>query len=987
MGFFEDLQTLKEINLRTAETIGGPFGDPFNEIGTIISVSDPKRLGRVKVLFSDIESDWLYVQGSHKGQLSSQYIGAPCLISKAGGNTNDAFVSQIFNKDPRGASVGTPLQLTILGEQMEAGNLASDPGMKCNEDNAGRIYLLENEVNQDVVICLRRNNTQEGGDPVYAWKSLTHGKLVEKGFDPGVVESPANTNLSQKSGIPKCSQALEGEIREFAEDRKFRSTMLICRRDENGDFSWGALSTPPLTFRTILPDCTEKNHGMEVISDGGDNSYLAICLRYQGQMKWVHSGTRKPVVFEPGDPPPKRQSWLQTKKPMEALAQNASPSSQDFVGKPDTAKKVLATAGGFVAPIASDPALKAAMIAADALPGQFNGADMLSNLAKIAIANNSNQSINALTTQITNAINRGGVIDDELAAILRAAGGAGDVLARGIQNNTLDSALQIIGKNSLNQAFNGLPSQVAGVYSAYMAGGALGAIDSAAMLGLSQLPPDVAQFVSPVWDIGKDIINGQPLSINNIIGSAVGALDLSLPDSIGQIISTVGGVGGISDLVSGDILGKLSDGNFGEIAQMAANFANLPGIPSLGGLPGVPQLATSALQLVGLGGQFTSFLGPAGLGLSAFSALTGINPVSAILSGIPGLGGLFGSSGLDCPCDPRCRKTEHGVDSDGNRLLNPCGNVIKSGHSSYSPSGNPIDNNKNPITDFLPTGVGEELCIKNPFDLTKIINTVSRLKNLADRMEGAKNADFPEFFSELVYSLEAIEKALKQADNNITKVESIERKLLDAQYRMMRKFLSSKFSYFPLAMKDMTEHAQAIRDLWAYVRLLDGGKDGVRYTFPETPALISTKKNIKQIPKLSQQSQKEANLTINKALKPAHKEWKSLSPGDGLLEAADIVLGLFNPDVPINFDGCKTTNNKDKVLRDSLESKLASPEPPEPSSLFANSLPANYFDAKSPDTLSLSGQQPQQSSQEQISTLLDQINYEQGRSREGKADC
>jgi hypothetical protein len=406
---------------------------------------------------------------------------------------------------------------------------------------------------------------------------------------------------------------------------------------------------------------------------------------------------------------------------------------------------------------------------------------------------------------------------------------------------------------------------------------------------------------------------------------------------------------------------------------MAANFANLPGIPSLGGLQGVPQLATSALQLVGLGGQFTSFLGPAGLGLSAFSALTGINPVSSILGGIPGLGGLFGGGGLDCPCDPKCRKTEHGVDSDGNRLLDPCGNVLKSGHSSYSPSGNPVDNNNNPITDFLPTQIGEELCVKNPFDLTKILKAVSRLKDLADRMEGAKNADFPELFSELIYSLEAIEKALKQADNNISKVESIERKLIDAQYRTMRKFFSSNFSYFPLALKDMTEHARAIMDLYQYVKRLDGTKDGPRIGVAKTPALVLTNKNIKQIPKLSKKSRTEATLTINKALKPAHKEWKQLSPGEGLLEAADIVLGLFNPDVPINFDGCKTTNNKDKVLKDSLESKINSPEPPEPSSLLGNSLPTKYFDLP-PD-------------QQQISSLLDQINYEQGRSREGKADC
>ena len=982
MGFFDELQGLKEVATRTSEAIGGPFGDPFNEIGTIISVSDPKRLGRAKALYAGMTSDWMYVQGSHKGQLSSQYIGSPCLISKAGGNTADAFVIQIFNKDPRGSGVGTPIQLTILGEQMEAGNASSDPGMKCNEDNAGRIYLLENEVNQDVVICLRRNNTQEGEDLVYAWKSLTHGKIVEKGFDPGVVDSPVTTNLSKESGMPKCSQALEGEVREFTEDRKFRSTMLMCRRDENGDFSWVPLSSPPVVFRTTLPSCTEKNHGMEAVIDTGLDSELAICLRYQKQMKWVSSGSRKPIQFYPNDPPPTRKDFLASKKPMPALAQKASPSSQDFVGK--AGKAVLEAAGKAVAPIASDPALKAAMIAANALPGKFSGADTLSNLAKIAIANNSNQSVDAITSQVVSAINRGGVIDDELAAILRTLGGAGDVLARGIRNNTLDDALQIIGKNSLNQAFNALPSQVAGVYSAYMAGGALGAIDSAAMLGLSQLPPEVAQFVSPIWNIGKDILNNQPVSINNIIGSAVGALDLSLPDSINQIISTAGGIGGLSDVLSGDIIGKLSSGDLGEIAQMATSFANLPGIPNLGGLEGVPQLATSALQLVGLGGQFTSFLGPAGLGLSAFSALTGINPVSSILGGIPGLGGLFGGGGLDCPCDPKCRKTQHGEDSDGNKLLDPCGSVVSTNNSSYSPKGDPTDNNNNPLSDILdliPTKVGEDLCDSggNQWDLTQLINGVKRLSEMADRIEGAKHADWPELWSELTYTFEAVEKAFKQTDNNITKVESIERKLIDAQYRLINKLMVGNSSFFSQTLLSIIETSKAIKDTFNYVKRLDHTKDGGRVGVAPTDSLLNVFKNITRIAKLNATSKKEALFITNNFLKTAHGEWKELEPAKDLVDLADFVLGLIPKELPPTFGKCKTKRDKNKVLKDSLEAKINSPAPPEPISLLGNSLPSKYFDLPSSGLSS--------NEQQEISSILDQINYEQGRRKEGKADC
>lgn len=974
--------------------MGGPFGDPFNEIGTIISVSDPKNLGRVKVMYaSSITSDWLYVQGSHKGQLSSQYIGAPCLISKAGGNTNDAFVSQIFNKDPRGAGVGTPVQLTTLGEQMEAGNASSDPGMKCNENNAGRIYLLENEISQDVVVCLRRNNTQEGTDPVYAWKSLTHGKLVEKGFDPGVVESEITTDLSKKSGIPKCSKALEGEIREFAEDRKFRSTMMTCRRDENGDFSWVPLSSPPVVFRTTLPPCTEKNHGMETVLDTGLDSELVVCLRYQKQMKWVSSGSRKPVQFYPNDPPPTREQFNGSKKPIGELTQKASPSSQDLVGK--AVSSVISMAGKAVAPVASDPALKAAMVAANALPGAFNGSQLISDLGKIVLVDNSSQSLSAITSKITDAIAKGGEIDEELATILRSAGGAGDVIANGIKNNTLEDAWGIVGKGALNQAITSLSPETGGVFSAYMSGGALGAIDAATMMGLSQLPPEVSQFVSPVWDIGKDIINGQPLSINNIIGSSIGALSSSLPDSVNQIISSIGGPGAISDIVSGDIFEKLSGGDFGDIAQMASNFVNLPGIPGLGGVQGLPQLATSALELVGLGGQFTSFLGPAGLGLNAFSALTGINPVASILGGIPGIGGLFGGGGSECPCDPKCRKTEHGVDSDGNKLLDPCGSVVSSNHSSYAPKGDPTDNNNNPLSkvlDLIPTKIGEDLCSSNQWDLTQVIKNVKRLDEMADRIEGAKNADWPELWSELTYTFEAIEKGFKFADNNITKVESIERKLIDAQYRLINKLMVGNTSFFSQTLLSIIDTSKAIKDTFNYVQRLDWKKKGTKVGVAPTDSLLTVFKNITRIAVLNSKSKAEANLITSSFLKTADKEWKALEPAKDLVDLADFVLGLIPKNLPATFGNCKTKRNKDKVLKDSLESKLNSPVPPEPSSLFENLVPAEYLDldvpsiSSSTSTPGLSlGLSPER--REEISSILDQINYEQGRAKRGEADC
>ena len=102
MGFFEDLRETKDVLARQVESSGGVYADPFNEIGTVVSVSDPKKLGRVKATYQDGgTSDWIYVLGgSNKGLLSAQFIGSPCLIGKANGNSEDAFVLGFFNKSP-----------------------------------------------------------------------------------------------------------------------------------------------------------------------------------------------------------------------------------------------------------------------------------------------------------------------------------------------------------------------------------------------------------------------------------------------------------------------------------------------------------------------------------------------------------------------------------------------------------------------------------------------------------------------------------------------------------------------------------------------------------------------------------------------------------------------------------------------------------------------------------------------------------------------
>jgi hypothetical protein len=970
MGIFNDLQQIRELAGRTSESIGGPFSDPFNEIATVVSVSDPKKLGRVKVEYQDgLTSDWVYVLGSNKGLLSSQFVGATCLIGKANGNSEDAFVLGFFNRSAEDTIVGSPIQLVTLSEQDQANSSPSSPGdrgMQCNEGNAGRVYLLSNEISQDAVICLRRNNTQESTDNVWAWKSLTNSKWVEKGYDPGVSQSPSTTNLSEKKGIPQCSQALEGEIHEFTEDRKFRSFPIICRRDENGDFGWSPASAPPVVFRTTLPNCTEKLHGMEAILDAGRDSELVICLRYQGQMKWVQQGKREPMQFHREDPPLTRQQFLDSKKPVEALKQNATPASSDFIG--GAAKAALAVAGKSATPFLPSTPLGVAAKLANVLPQAFDKSGVLSGIANTVIANNSTLPIGSIVSQLTDVLGRGGSIDDEMGAVLKTLGGAADVLVRGAQNGTIDDALEEIGQRALSQALGTLSPQVGSIFNAYMAGGALGAIDIAAMLNFSQLPPEVNQLLSPVLAAVSGALDDQPSAISGIINAATGTGDTALPDIIGKLTSLAPQSGQLVDLTGQ----ALSSGKLGDVAQLINSFGNLSSVPKISGFQDVPQLASTALELVGMGEQFASLM-KGGIGLDNLASLTGLNPVANILGGLGGLKGLLGGGGGgQCPCDPKCRKTEHGKDSDGNSLLEKCGNVVATSHSSFDPNGDPTKNNENPISkllDLIPTKIGEDLCTGNVFDLTQIIKTVKRLMEMADRFEGSKEADWPEFFSEMTYTFEAIEKALKQADNNITGVESVERKLIDAQYRMLRKFMSGSTSYFPQALKDVRENSKAIKDLYQYVKRLDNVKDGGRAGVAVTENIAAAFTNIRQIPKLSSLSRKEATRIISSAIKPAHKEWKDLEPGGELLNLADIILGAFNPAVPLNFDKCKTKRDKNKVLKDSLESKLNSPVPPNPDSLLDASVPEES--RKRPG----------------VPSILDQIKYEQGRAEKGEADC
>lgn len=1001
MGFFEDQRKIRDALSRQIEVAGGVYSDPYNEIATIFSVSDPKQLGRVKVSYQDgTVSDWIYIlNGSNTGTLSAQFIGSPCLVGKANGNSEDAFVLGFFNKSPEAATPGAPFQLAILSEQLDPNRSPASPGdraMCCSKGQAGKIYVFDTEYYQVPRICLRVSSRQEGDGGIWVWVPLTSTpeKSIEKGVDPGVPEAQGTTpDPGRKIGIPECTRALEGQVRNFSEDRKFRNFQLKCDKDADGNYAWSPVSAPPVFTKSLLPPkCTEKIHGMEAIVDSGRDSELVVCLRYQGEMKWIHHRTREPIQFYKEDAPLTKTQFLESRKPIPAL-QQASPSSQDFIGAAASAVLGgLLGEAGFSPLGGGSPLLGALTGAGQSLPGTFDPSQALSSAALTALASNSGVPIAQITSQLSSALAAGGVIDPGLASAFAAAGGLGDAIAQGIRTNTLDQALAFSGQNAIQQAMMSLSPINRGVYTGYMSGGMLGAIDVATLLGASQLPPEIAQYVAPIVGAASSILSSQPNAINGVINSSIGVGGQSLQDATGGLVGIAGGSGFIPPGISSSALASMQGGALGPIAQSLGGFAGLPGVPSLGGIPGIPPMASTALDLVGLGAQFAGLLGPGGMGLQAFSAFTGLNPITSMLGGLGGLGGLFGGGG-DCPCDPKCRKTSHWNDSDGNKLLEPCGNVVANSHSSYDPTGDPTNNNNNRVAESIgraATLIGEELCIENPYDLTDMIDSIARLGEMADRIEHAKHADWPELWTELSYTFETIEKAFKKTDNNITGVESVERKLIDAQYRLIDKLMVGDGSFFSKTLISIVDTSKAIQDVYNFVLRLDATKKGGRVGVFSTDSLKIVFENITKIALLNSASKAEARFIQSNIVKPADKEWRKLAPGLDLLSLSDLILGAVPIDIPLNFSKCVTKRDKNEVLKNSLESKLNSPTPLAPEPVISAKLPSSVTDAQqtTPPTLSGGvGGGDTNNLTPSISEVLNQIKYNQERTRDGKAEC
>ena len=955
--FLSALVSAEEDNERLYSKIGGLEIEFFIQPAVIFDVDDPDGLSRVKVLFdendSKAKSDWLPVLNNGKGRISSQYLGSKCLVGAISGNTDNAIVLGLFNDSTNNSVISeAPITIPII-DKSDITN-TEDPGVQCNKSNEGKAYIFSSNVSQDLKVCIRKNNRQKGADKdIWEWKNLTRGLVIEKETDPKQKDNSSVVHV--QNPLPKCKAELEGELIQFSEDRDFRQIPLICKKDENNDWAWVPPSAAPTYIRYNYPKCTEKIHGQIAVIDDGNNSELSVCVRYDKSMKWVKYGTRLPIKFSDKTAPPEKSDILNKVKPNPNLAIGgpsmlATPATQSpVVGNENLTQSIFQQASAGVVPGFTNEAISKAVNAVSGLTSFDSGQTIAQQLG-------------------ARLLNEQGLGIDQLDSILRSGdlgtaqnflNALGPEIAQIASSGDLGRILSTAGSGALVNALGSIPSKNAGVFNSLIVGGPQGALDAAVQYGMDLVP-------SPA---------------NEVFSSVIGGLDLgNAPNAIASILNG-GNVGGLSDAVNslangvnfdniniGGLANQLTSGSFGDVGKVFQDFGNLQNLSSF--VPGLPSSASALMGAVGLGGPLTMAL-PGGIGLAAATSLLGGgNPLSSILGGggaFGALGGLFGGGGASnpCPCEPKCRKVSHGVDSDGNRLLDAAGNLTLDNTNVYGTD--PLNNNKGCLASEVGvsfTGIGESLIPKNISNFTQIIKSVPRVDELSKKLEdaikgGAEGADLG---LEMIYSMEAIEKAFKVADNNVSALELIQRLELIGGKNFMNALISGKKGgLLNLMAKDIVENSLAVHDLYRMVKELNSVKDGGRANTTPTPALVLTKKNPSTIPAYFS---KYRSYTIKNLLK-------------NILEALSILSDL-DPEFGIPFDGLETRNNPSKILNDSLSARFNLNQPEEDT---VNSVYRNY------STSGINSLTPNQLDSGEFATLLDQINNEQERARNREGDC
>jgi hypothetical protein len=947
--FFEQLSNMGESLDRTIEVLGVPYVNPFNEEAIIADVSDPKSLGRVKVTTADgLISDWIPVSGSSRGRLSSKYIGTRVLLVKVDGRPENLYVTGILSGDSSIGVIGTPVQLPIIDESVAVWSGSSDTGMQCNEGNEGRMYVLSNEIGQDVVVCLKRSSPQTGSQPVWAWKSMTNGLWVEKGFNPGNETTPSVTqSQANNPGIPECNEAMLGERHDFSEDRGFRTMSIQCRRNENKGYSWVPENSSPVFFRTTLPNCSESVHGMSAALDDGNNSEFLVCQRYQGKMKWVRQGRRIPHKFHSKDKPLTRIEFLERFNSITGLEQKVSISGYDWAEEAEVYTAVFDELFSSIPLTGTDPELKNLLELANLIPSSaFDQASTLKKLANAAIKAKTGIPAEEIVNTIRIELDEGGKLTDTTATILTGVGKAAEVLVNGAKAGTEEDALIEIGRETLVRGVTSLSPEAGSVMTGLMTGGVWGAIDSSVAIGLDKLPDEVSRYVGPVVDLAKDLLKGQPVGVSDIVNAAMRG---GLSSKISSFINSAVGSGLVSSFQVESVARSLVSGAFGDISKVFGGLGNLSSIAKLPPpADSIPLTASSALGLVNQAQTALNFFGNGGIGLEPVQSLLGnnLNPSAIIASGVAGLSGLLAGKS-DCPCGEKCRKTFHGKDSDGNNILAPCGSMSSNNANSYNGSGVPVPNNVGPIAQELGlefTKLGSNLLPSNLLDLTDIVKKVPRVNKMAETYYGSRFADQTEKELETASSFEATEKALKIADNNITRVESIERKLIDSVYNIL---LSVVYNKNPKSLSTLDElltavrnNSLAIKDVYNFVKKLDGVKNGGSAGVRITNSINSAFNNISNLTSLSERNKKNALKILAGGVVPADAEWRGLNPD----LSRNTKLGEYSPTLPTPFPNEKTIFDEARVLSESLESKLDDNNP-EQKSLFNTVLSENQVES------------------------------------------
>jgi hypothetical protein len=322
----------------------------YPQIATIVAVNDPDDKGRVKVTYDNAPneiSEWIEVVGIHSGNLPAQYIGSRMLAVFLNGNAEDAVLIGSLLTDLDLPVMTSPVTVPMIDEQ------TSDDELACNESTQGSLVLFSNTVSSDLRICIRRNTTTTNSEEpqtlksIYSWKSLTNSLALLEGEYGG----PGFGDVSSRKGIRACTPELEGEMGIFSEDRSLRQTQMICRKMPGGKYAWININSPMIYTRTLLPQCIEESHGLEVIVDDGLNSELAICIRRNKEMVW-ETGVVKKLGFHPSQPPkPAEVSEFTQNESAELPDKNviSKLSSIDFVAAGEALKSLdFSTFGGAV---------------------------------------------------------------------------------------------------------------------------------------------------------------------------------------------------------------------------------------------------------------------------------------------------------------------------------------------------------------------------------------------------------------------------------------------------------------------------------------------------------------------------------------------------------------------------------------------------------------------------------------------------------------